>query len=75
MIGLDAEFRAMQFEFGAELNTGVGVDALDQADVLMTEPNQMFRGFAGGFPRLPLLPLEEADKASIQRALSEKGLI
>jgi 4-hydroxy-2-oxoglutarate aldolase len=32
-------------------------------------------GFAGGFPRLPLLPLEEADKASIQRALSEKGLI
>lgn len=32
-------------------------------------------GFAGGFPRLPLLPLEETDKASIQRALSEKGLI
>ena len=32
-------------------------------------------GFAGGYPRLPLLPLEEADKASIQRALSEKGLI
>ena len=32
-------------------------------------------GFAGGFPRLPLLPIEEADKSSIQRALSEKGLI
>lgn len=32
-------------------------------------------GFAGGYPRLPLLPLEEADQVSIQRVLSEKGLI
>ena len=32
-------------------------------------------GFAGGQPRLPLLPLEEADQNSIRRALEEKGLI
>jgi len=32
-------------------------------------------GFAGGRPRLPLLPLEEADQAAIRRTLAEKGLI
>jgi len=32
-------------------------------------------GFIGGHPRLPLLPLEETDQASIRKALSEKGLI
>ncbi|MEZ4509487.1 MAG: dihydrodipicolinate synthase family protein [Eubacteriales bacterium] len=32
-------------------------------------------GYSGGLPRLPLLPLSEADKTSIRAALSEKGLI
>ncbi len=32
-------------------------------------------GYAGGQPRLPLLPLSEADKSSIRDALREKGLI
>lgn len=32
-------------------------------------------GFVGGYPRLPLLPLDESDRESIRRALADQGLI